>query len=162
MKLLKLAIISFIGLFTVITVISLLMPSQVRISRAVDISAPKEKILTHIYYMPAWKEWNKFIDSLPSKALTNNFLKNDQLTIAILQRSDSMITANWQQKSGTSFNSGYILIPQPGGSLYTMQWYFDFKLRWYPWEKFQSIVYDQQLGPVMEQSLQQLKKDLER
>jgi hypothetical protein len=39
----------------------------------------------------------------------------------------------------------------------TVQWYFDFYLKWEPWEKFSSIVYDKQLGPVMEESLIKLK-----
>jgi hypothetical protein len=162
MRILKLAIISAIGLFAVLTAISFLLPSQVRISRAVDISAPKEKILTHIYYIPAWIEWNKFIDSLPHTQLSNDVFENEKLLLTITQRTDSLITANWRQKNSSLFNSGFSLIPQAQDNLYTLQWYFDFKLRWYPWEKFQSIVYDQQLGPVMEQSLQKLKNDLER
>jgi hypothetical protein len=43
-----------------------------------------------------------------------------------------------------------------------LQWYFDIKLRWYPWEKFGSIVFDKQLGPPMEKSLGNLKKLLEK
>lgn len=161
MRILKLAIISAIGLFAVLTAISFLLPSQVRISRAMDINAPKEKILTHIYYIPAWIEWNKFIDSLSHTQLGNDVFENEKLLLTITLRTDTLITANWKQKNSSQFNSGFVLIPQSVNQ-FTLQWYFDFKLRWYPWEKFQSIVYDQQLGPVMEQSLQQLKKDLER
>ena len=40
----------------------------------------------------------------------------------------------------------------------TVQWYFDFHLKWYPWQKFQSIVYDKQLGPEMEASLENLRR----
>jgi len=42
-----------------------------------------------------------------------------------------------------------------------VQWYFDFHLDWYPWQKFQSIIYDKQLGIPMENSLQQLKQIVE-
>jgi hypothetical protein len=31
-------------------------------------------------------------------------------------------------------------------------------LKWYPWEKFASIIFDRQLGPYMERSLGNLKK----
>jgi hypothetical protein len=43
-----------------------------------------------------------------------------------------------------------------------VQWYFDFVFRWYPWEKFSSIVYDKQLGPAMEKSLNNLKDLIEK
>ncbi len=161
MRLIKLAIISVVGLFAVLTGISLLLPSQVRISRAIDISAPREKLLTRIYYVSAWRQWNKFIDSIPYSKLDNDGLQNEKLAIDITKRSDSLVTASWQQKNGGHFTSGFFIIPQSDNH-FTLQWYFDFKLRWYPWEKFQSIVYDQQLGPVMETSLNQLKEDIER
>jgi hypothetical protein len=48
------------------------------------------------------------------------------------------------------------------GSVTTVQWYFDFVFRWYPWEKFSSIVYDKQLGPAMEKSLNNLKDLIEK
>jgi hypothetical protein len=43
-----------------------------------------------------------------------------------------------------------------------VQWYFDFRLKWYPWEKFGSIVFDQQLGPSMESSLENLRINFEK
>jgi hypothetical protein len=161
MRILKLALISAVVLFAVLTAISFFLPAHVRISRAVDITAPQEKILTHLYYITAWRNWNKFIDSIPVTKLENDLFENVNLRISITRRTDSLISSNWRQQNNRSFNSALVLIPQPGNR-YTLQWYFDFTLRWYPWEKFQSIVYDQQLGPVMEASLQQLKQKLER
>lgn len=43
----------------------------------------------------------------------------------------------------------------------TVQLYYDFHLKWYPWQKLGSIIYDKQLGPVMEKYLADLKKKLE-
>jgi hypothetical protein len=160
MKFFKLGLISILGLAGVLTLISLLLPSNVRISRAVNINAPKEKILLRLYYLPRWKTWNTFISSMPNASVNNNSLKNKDWSISIAQRSDTLVTATWQPFKHTSFNSGYALIPQ-GQDYYTLQWYFNFRLHWYPWEKFQSIIYDSQMGPAMEQSLQLLKKELE-
>jgi hypothetical protein len=36
----------------------------------------------------------------------------------------------------------------------------DFKLRWYPWEKFSSLLLEKRYGPVMEQGLAKLKKSI--
>jgi hypothetical protein len=162
MRLIKLALISAFVLFGILALIASLLPSQVRISRAVDINAPKEKVLMHLYYLPAWRQWNKFIDSLPILQMDNDYFKNDKLELSIVHRTDSIIKASWKQPGGRVFESGYQLLqPALEEGRFTVQWHFDFKLRWYPWEKFQSILYDQQLGPVMEQSLATLKKKLE-
>ncbi len=49
----------------------------------------------------------------------------------------------------------------PFDTLATVQLYYDFYLKWYPWEKLESIVYDKQLGPVMEKELAELKEAVE-
>jgi hypothetical protein len=49
----------------------------------------------------------------------------------------------------------------PGERYTVVQWYFDFHFEWYPWQKFQSIIYDKRLGAPMENSLQQLKQNIE-
>jgi len=43
----------------------------------------------------------------------------------------------------------------------TVQWWFELNLRWYPWEKLGVFVYDRKLGPVMEESLDSLKRYVE-
>ncbi|MEJ0105618.1 MAG: hypothetical protein WDO19_24995 [Bacteroidota bacterium] len=44
----------------------------------------------------------------------------------------------------------------------TVQWYLDFKLKWYPWDKFFSLAYDKMYGTQMEQGLKNLKENVER
>ena len=48
MRLIKLAIISFVFLFLVVTAISLLIPSHIRISKATNIAPPKDSVLALI------------------------------------------------------------------------------------------------------------------
>jgi hypothetical protein len=43
-----------------------------------------------------------------------------------------------------------------------LQFTLQFHLHWYPWEKLASMFYDKQLGPLLEQSLQNLRKELEK
>jgi hypothetical protein len=40
----------------------------------------------------------------------------------------------------------------------TLQWYMDFHLRWYPWEKLGSLFYENTYGVMMEQGLTNLKR----
>lgn len=78
------------------------------------------------------------------------------MNIRIFAASDTSILSGWGKTAGNPFTSHYRLIPH-GSQVTTVQWYFDFNLRWYPWEKFSSIIYDQQFGPTMEKSLLQLQ-----
>ncbi len=162
MRFIKLALISAVILFGIIWLISLLLPSHVRISRAVDINAPVEKIRPMLADIQQWEKWNDYIKVYHNKIAETDMLKADEIAIFITAKTDTLVTADWQQPSGNKFGSGFAIISngnQKGHT--TVQWYFDFHVKWYPWEKFQSIVYDQQLGPIMEKSLAELKKDAE-
>jgi hypothetical protein len=119
MRFVKLAIISAVVLFVVIFLFSLIIPSTVRVSRAIDISAPKDSLVAQLADLRQWKNWNVM-----------------------------------------TMNSGFTWHGTDGQLV--VQWYFDINLRWYPWEKFGSIVFDKQLGPPMEKSLGNLKKLLEK
>ena len=60
----------------------------------------------------------------------------------------------WSPTRGRAFGGGFnILAIDQDTAHVTVEWYFDFYFRWYPWEKLKSMFYDKQLGPVMEKSL---------
>lgn len=157
MRLIKLALISAIVLFGLITLMSSFLPSHIRISRAIDINAAGNKVYNQLASIKQWEQWNEYIRSYHNKKIEENSLSADEVTVIINSRTNSLVTSQWQQSSGNKFGSGFAIITQDGTHT-TLQWYFDFHLSWYPWEKFQSIIYDQQLGPVMEKSLANVKK----
>jgi hypothetical protein len=159
MRFLKLGLISAVILFAVILLISLLLPSHIRVSRAIDISAPAEKIDPLLTDTKKWEKWNEYVRAYHNRVAEPEMLKADEIAIFITGRKNSLVTADWQAPSGNKFSSGFAVIGNNSKHSYTtVQWYFDFHVKWYPWEKFQSIVYDQQLGPVMEKSLINLKR----
>ncbi|MBC7903406.1 MAG: hypothetical protein H7Y27_08280 [Gemmatimonadaceae bacterium] len=156
MKLIKLGLISVVILFGVLTLIASFIPSQIRISRAVDMDSPRDSILNKIKSLRTWDNWNEYTKSYENKTFTDSTIRTDAVLITIVKTTDSSITCEWKQPSGRKFEAVFNVISHDFNNT-TLQWYFDFKLRWYPWEKFQAIVYDQQLGPAMEKSLQNLK-----
>lgn len=162
MKLLKLALISAIVLFTVIYLISLLIPSQVRVSRAIDITAPADSILPRLSDLRQWQHWNELVRNpeLTHSWYASNSFTADQLQVRLQPLLTDTVKTLWIQQNGKEIASGYTW-HQAGGTT-VVQWYFDIKLRWYPWEKFGSIIFDKQLSPPMERSLDNLKKLLER
>lgn len=161
MKLVKLALISAIGLFLVIFFISLLFPSHVRISRAINITAPKDSITARLTDLRQWEHWNAVINNgeVLNKQYSKDRFTSNNVTVTLGAIQTDTITTNWLQQNGRDIASGFTLYEQNGTVV--VQWYFDFHLKWYPWEKFGSMIFDKQLGPPMEYSLATLKKLLE-
>ena len=83
-------------------------------------------------------------------------MKADQLSIIITDSKPDSVKTNWDQLNAKRFDGGFNFYQLRPDSL-TVQFYFDFHFKWYPWEKFTSLLYESQLGPVMEESLTDLK-----
>jgi hypothetical protein len=144
MRIIKLGIISIIAFAILLFLFSLVIPSHVRISRAVNISAPKEAVYAKIESPVQWKDWNE--------------MAGENIEVEVNAKQPSLITTTWRHKHKAVESSFRF---EESANITVVQWYFDFRLRWYPWEKFGSITFDKQFGPVMERSLNNLKKLVE-
>ena len=91
--------------------------------------------------------------------ITDTLLVAGDIEIKLVNMKGPAINTMWKQPNGKPSACEFLILP--GDNYNVVQWYFDFNLDWYPWQKFQSIVYDKQLGPSMELSLEQLKKLVE-
>ncbi len=168
MKLFKFAILGLAVLFLVLTALSLLFPSDLRVARVVNIAAPKEKVLDAVSDFQAWKNWNQFLKpntlsnvrySTPS-AGRGATLEADQLTIRETAVDSGGILLHWNLKGGKAIDGG-IQFGNGNRDSLAVVWYFDLHFRWYPWEKMGIFVYDRKLGPIMEESLAGLKQFVE-
>ena len=147
MKYIKLALISLIFFALLLTGISLLFPSHVRISKAVDINASKEQVLMQLKDTTNWKNWYPGADSLlPSVDLTFS----------------DLLVKFQQIREGKKAEEGWNIIQTERPNITTVQWYMDIRLNWYPWEKFSSIMLENRYGPFMEKGLAGLKVYLEK
>lgn len=156
MRLIKLALISAVVFFGLLMAITALMPSQVRISRAVDIKAPADSVQKLLARLDNWEQWNEYIKLLADKTTSPTAIHSRELQITLISESDTTIRTQWVQASGKTFPGVFNIIRHEGGA--TVQWYFDFRVKWYPWDKLGSIIYDKQIGPVMQTSLAALKE----
>lgn len=168
MRFIKAGLIGVLIFFLVLMGLSLLLPSTQRISRAINMGIPPKKIIRVAEDLHNWDQWNGFIinsglrhiEIMPPPPGEGRYLHADQLSLSIrLQGSDSILM-HWRQTPGRSFDGGMRCLQLSSDSV-TVQWWFDFHFRWYPWEKLSSLVYDQQMGPIMEESLTRLKHLLE-
>ena len=158
MRLIKLALISIIALFTVLSFFSVMMPSTVLVSRAVDIYAPSDTIKLYVSDLNQWVYWVKGMRSkdVTIKSAREADLGTQLLTIQTV--TDTSVIIIWASKKASTQVSTLQFIKVPEKNLTIVQWQFVQKLRWYPWEKFASFMNDKILGPMMEENLQQLKQ----
>ena len=169
MRIIKFLFISVLLLLVVLTALSFLFPSRLRLSRAINVGAPREKIDTTIGDLRQWEHWNRFVQATPLTGKTFStpssgigaFLHSDQLSLTVTAAAPDSVALNWRLSNGKHFEGGYNVV-QNGGDSITIQSWFDFHFRWYPWEKLGILVYDKNFGPVMEESLSGLKRYLEK
>lgn len=145
MKLIKLGLISVVVFALLITIMSLFFPSRIRISKATDIRADRQVILAQLKDTTAWKNWYPGIDSA-------------RVTPVITETTDSSVTAETFLQNGRWGITGWNLYETGIPGTVTVQWFMDFRLRWYPWEKFSGLLFEKRYGPVMEKGLENLKK----
>ena len=170
MRILRLLVLSFVFLFLMVTAISLLMPSHVRISRATNIHASASEVWRHVDDLRSWKEWNPFFSELalgdieyadtssgepPAMKIKETLIqlkekKTDERIFVMLTKGKDPVINGWK------------FMNQSGSDSATLQWYIDLNLRWYPWEKFAGLLFEKSYGAQIEQGLSNLKKIVEK
>lgn len=163
MKYLKLVLIGLIPLFIVIMAMSLLIPSDVHISRAINSHLPAEALLRQVRDLGQWKNWYPGFDSLSLEPL-----QQDDSRIVAAQVPGAVITITEDTANRVSavfagagnrksVYSRWQVISYEHTDSVTLQWYMDFHLRWYPWEKLSSLLFEKKYGVQMEAGLARLK-----
>ena len=165
MKIFRLLFFSFLFLFLLVTGISLFIPSHIRISKAINIAATADTVLSQINDPGKWKNWFPGLESSTlfyETGVVKGVIISDssQQYIRITEKKkDEIIT---ELRSGSKkIVSGWKIINYDRSGSATLQWYMDFKLRWYPWEKFSSLLFEKSYGFRMEQGLNNIKKIVE-
>ncbi len=149
MRIIKLGIISIIVFSLLITGISLFFPSHVRISKAIDINASAKEVMMQVGDTGNWKNWYPGADSAVLLPVITNV-------------TDSSVLANTTMMKGRKGITGWNIYEAAIPNSVTVQWYMDFHLRWYPWEKFSSLLLEKKYGQMMERGLGRLKEWLEK
>jgi hypothetical protein len=165
MRIIKLGIISLVVFALLITGISLFFPSHVRISKAIDINANRDSVLSQLNNPENWKKWYPGADTAAYviiegkiKGVQTGYMQGLMITGA----TDSTITAANIGPGSKEGESGWNIFDAGVPNTVTLQWYMDFHLRWYPWEKFSSLLLEKRYGPMLEAGLDKLKKLLEK
>jgi hypothetical protein len=154
-RVVKLALLSIVFLFMVVTGVSLLIPSHIRISKAINIQGEKDSIFALISDTAKWKLWH------PA------FIQNDStptfpaIHIVSKSQNDSELVMHLQQQDKPEVINGWKIYHHALTDSLTLQWYMDFHLKWYPWKKLGSLFYENTYGVMMEKGLDNIKNDIQ-
>lgn len=157
MRIIKLAVISFVFLFLLVTGISLLIPSHVRISKAIDVRAESDSVFA-LLQKDKWPLWHPAFQPQNNVQAGNDV---QELQTKIIVQNDSVLALEMQQKESMVIINTWQLHTFENSTATTLQWYLDFNLGWWPWEKFGSLFYEDVYGKMMEQGLANIKEIVE-
>lgn len=155
MRLIKLFVISVLVLGTIITAISALFPSTVIVSRAIEVGATSKQIA---HYTADLNEWNKWMSDWKENKSTwkDSTIYIGTQTIKLVAVNDSSVTYDWVATGQRPYIVKFEWIPLQQG-IYVVHWTFEQHVKWYPWEKFQTLLNEKVLGYKMEMELANLR-----
>ncbi len=162
MKLLRLAFFSVLSLFVIASFIGILLPSTVLVSRAVNVTAPKDSIIPYIKDIEQWKGWMDGMQQASVKITSASHGDFAGTLVDITSVTDSTIISSWTAKNGSVQTSTVRVIGDSTQKIRVVQWQFEQKLKWYPWERLGSMMNDKILGTMMEKNLNNLKSLVEK
>ncbi len=154
MKLFRFALISVVIIGLLITAISSLFPSVVITSRAVEVNATSAQIQHCVADLSSWKGWmSDWKDH--SVKVEDHIARVGTQTIKMISSTDSSVLLNWVATGQAPYKVQIEWLPL-NERTYVIHWSFEQHVKWYPWEKFQTLLNEKVLGAKMEEELQHL------
>lgn len=162
----KLIIGSLLVFSLVILFLFALFPSDISVTRIVEINRPKFEVIRKISDLREWKGWNDFLYDVYAQnsvsyakgKVDSSQISRPYVTVDLLKSSQDTVNTAWHHE-GKSFAGNFILSELNQQTV--VEWTLRFHIPWYPWSKLASMFYDKNLGPGMEKSLMNLKTELE-
>lgn len=158
MRLIKLALISLVVLFSVVTFIGLLFPSKVIVSRAIDVAAPLDSLSKFTKDLYGWQHWINSMKIYPATSAYSS--KIGTSTITITSSAPTKVLGKWIEKNGDEQLTTLVLISNQQATI--VNWQFEQKIKWYPWARLSSMLNEKVIGAMMEENLAHLKKVAEK
>lgn len=169
MRLIKQILIGFTGIGMVILIISLFLPSHVRVSKSILLSVSKDSVSNSLSQIQTWQHWNPL---LQDKTTAYHFSGDNKVswktddnktnTIALERLSADSIIAVITTDNKQVFQSGFNVVKNTDNTgLTKVDWWIAEDLKWYPWEKFYGLFSESLKETYIDNSLKSLKQYLE-
>lgn len=161
------------GLFVVITLFSLLIPSRVMTARSVVIHADPVLVYNEIADLKNWKHWHpvfvqdsnkiSFTQNSSGKDAAASWASNNKENKLVITGSTNKSIELLLQRPGENDVKNIISInPVNDSTAIQVEWRALVTLKWYPWEKFYGIFVEKVSGPGYEMALNKLKELVEK
>jgi hypothetical protein len=113
-----------------------------------------------------WKNWYPGADSLKlyyEGSLAKGLVLDEQRKryLVLREKKSDEVRAEYLLRN-KEIPTGWLVATNAESNSVTIQWYMDFHLRWYPWEKFSSFMFERVYHPQLQQGLDNLKRLLEK
>lgn len=163
----KLFIASLLVFSAIILFLFALFPSDISVSRVVQINRPPNKVMKKINDLREWKSWNEFVIhssagdmniTTPGRGTDSIHIDMGGVQIQLTGAYQDTIVTVWR-RGDDSFVGVFKLMEMNKQTV--LAWDLKFHIKWYPWDKLASMFYEKNLGPKMEKSLMNLKKEIE-
>lgn len=126
----------------------------------------QESLIKEVSNLSLWRNWNPSFQNISENEIiildsangNVSVVKVKNTTISITDVSSDGILMKYSMPGKKNVNSGFHTIQYPQADSMVVQWYMDFDLKWYPWEKFSSLLFEKMYGEQMKQGLENLKK----
>jgi hypothetical protein len=174
MRYIKAFLIVAAGLFLVVTLLSLLIPSHVKVSRTTVInSSATDKIYAQVYELKNWKNWHPMFAS-DSAAITfgntsaganascDITYNNKKVQLLINKTDSNSVQFTLSSDGENDISNQVIFYPLTASNETRVDWNATTHLHWYPWEKFYAIFLDKLTGSGYEMALAGLKQWVEK
>jgi Polyketide cyclase / dehydrase and lipid transport len=176
MRLIKMFLFVVTGLALVLTLIGLVIPSSVKISRGIIVDADSLKVYAELSNVKDWGKWMPWVTADEGALVQTSPVTNERGayftwkglnlkssgTITLLSLSPNLIATKYELKNMNDSEGGFRIRSLPNNLSQTeVQWFMEYKLKWYPWERFYGIFMDHIIGPSFDKGLQELKNYLE-
>lgn len=164
-----------VGMFAVITIIGLFMPSSVKVSRGAIVNTDSSNVYKELSDVKNWNQWLPWITAdsgavVQIAAVTNapgayfkwkgmKLNSAGTLTVQSIQP-DEILVLHEMKDMNTS--EGGFRIRTVGANTTEVLWYMEYKLKWYPWERFYGIFLDKIIGSAFEKGLEQFRNYAEQ
>jgi len=160
------------GLFILVTLLSLLIPSKLLVSRGVVINANAEKVFAAVSNMHQWGKWQPAFKNNPAAVhystdsnTINSFCEwesNGHLNKFVIRTVQPMqITTALVREGENDVTNIISVLPLSDSNTVQVEWKALTKLKWYPWEKFYGIFLEKLTGQGYEDALDGLKDHVE-
>lgn len=172
MKLAKGFLFSLAGLFVMITLLSLLIPSNVVTAKSVTINAPRQNLINAINNFSQWEKWHPlFANNVSNHVINPRAVSagesmvwgtgNKKNTLTITEKVAQGIRFTLARPGENMIQNSMLILPLEDTTSFQVEWKALTHLKWYPWEKFAGIFISEITGPGYESALQGLKSYVE-